>query len=65
MHAVHLLGEHGKHELIPVCLENDTPSVYLNWEVKSEETNSAKAAEQYFEKTSQQSGNESGRAHRL
>ena len=60
-----LLDEHGKNELIPVCLENDTLHFYLNRELKSEETYSVLAAEQYFERTSQQSGNESGRAHRL
>ena len=48
-----------------MCLENDTPNFYLNREVKSEEAHSVKDAEQNFEKTGQESGNESGRAHRL
>ena len=38
VHFEKLLDEHGKNELIPVCLENDTPNFYLNREVKSEET---------------------------
>ena len=65
IHFEKLLDEHGKNELIPVCLENDTPNFYLNREMKSEETHSVRDAEQYFEKESQQSGNEYGRAHRL
>ena len=54
-----------KNELIPVCLENDTPNFYLNREVKSEETYDVRATDQHFEKGSQQSGNEYGRAVRL
>ena len=65
IHFEKLLDEYGKNELIPVCLENDIPNFYLNREVKSEETYSVKAAEQYFEKPVKPSGNESGRAHRL
>ena len=57
-----LLDEYGKNELIPVCLENDTPNFYLNREVKSEETHSVRDAEQNFEKESHQSGNGYGRA---
>ena len=57
LHFVKFLDEHGKNELIPVCLENDTPNFYLNREVKSEETHSVRDAEQYFENESQQSGN--------
>ena len=57
LHFVNFLDEHGKNELIPVCLENDTPNFYLNREVKSEETHSVRDAEQYFENESQQSGN--------
>ena len=65
VHFEKLFDEHGNNDLIPVCLENDTPNFYLNPEVKSEETHSVRDAEQNFEKTSQESGNESGRAHRL
>ena len=56
VHFEKLLDENGNHELIPVCLENDTPNFCLNREVKSEETHSVRDAEQNFEKTSQQSG---------
>ena len=38
LHFEKLLDECGKDELIPVCLENDTPNFYLNREVKSGET---------------------------
>ena len=65
IHFGKLLDEHGKNELIPVCLENDTPNFYLNREMKSEETHGVSDAEQCFEKQSQQSGNEYGRAVRL
>ena len=65
VHFEKLLYEYGNNELIPVCLENDSPNFYLNWEAKSEETDSGISHEQNSEKTSQQSGNESGRAHRL
>ena len=58
IHFEKLLDEYGKNELIPVCLENDTPNFYLNREVKS-------VTDQHFEKESQQSGNEYGRAARL
>ena len=34
IHFEKLLDEHGKNELIPVCLENDTPNFHLNREVK-------------------------------
>ena len=34
IHFEKLLDEHGKNELIPVCLENDTPKIYLNQEMK-------------------------------
>ena len=64
-HFEKLLNEYGTNELIPVCLENDTPNFYLNREVKSEETHSMRDAEQCFEKESQHSGNEYGRAVRL
>ena len=58
-----LLKQSGKNELIPLYLENDTPNVYLNREVKSEETHSVRNAEQYFsERVSQQSVNGYGRA---
>ena len=40
VHFEKLLDEFGKNELIPVCLEKDTPNFYLNREVKSEETHS-------------------------
>ena len=65
VHFEKFFDEYGNNELIPVCLENDTPNFYLNREVKSEEAHSVKDAEQNFEKTGQESGNESGRAHRL
>ena len=65
VHFEKLLNEYGKNELIPVYPENDTPNFYLNREVKSEETHSVSDAEQCFEKESQQSGNECGRAVRL
>ena len=64
IHFEKLLDEHGTNELIPVCLENDTPNFYLNREVKSEETYNVKATDQHFEKESQQSGNEYDRAVR-
>ena len=64
-HNAKLLEEHGKNELIPVCLESDTPNFNLNREVKSEETYNVRAAGEHFEKESQQSGNEYGRAVRL
>ena len=38
IHFEKLLDEHGKNELIPVCLENDTLNFNLNREVKCEET---------------------------
>ena len=60
LHFEKLLDEFGNHELIPVCLEKNTPNVYLNQEVTSEED-----AEQNFEKETQQSGNGYGRAYRL
>ena len=62
IHFEKLLVERGKNELIPVCLQNDTPNFYLNREMKFEETHSVKDAEQYFETESQQSGDEYGRA---
>ena len=62
IHYEKLLDE---YELIPVCLENDTPSFYLNREMKSEEIHRVNEAEQYFEKEIRQSGNEYGRAVRL
>ena len=65
VHFEKLFDEHGNNDLIPVCLKNDTPNFYLNREVRSEETHSVRDAEQNFEKTGQESGNESGRAHRL
>ena len=65
VHFKKLLDEDGNNELVPVCLENDTPNFYLNREEKSEEAHSGISHEQNFGKTSQQSGNESGRAHRL
>ena len=37
-HFEKLLDEYGKNELIPVCLEHDTPNFYLNRGVKSVET---------------------------
>ena len=46
IHFEKLLNEHGKNELIPVYLENDTPNFYLYREVKSEETHSMRDAEQ-------------------
>ena len=63
-HFEKVLNEYGKNELIPVFLENDALNFYLNREVKSEETHSVNDAEQCFEKKSQQSGNEYGRAVR-
>ena len=51
-------------DLIPFYLENDALDFYLHREVKSEETHSVNDAEEYFEKESQQSGNEYGRAVR-
>ena len=48
VHFEKLLDEYGKNELIPVCLETDTPNFYLNREVKSEETHSVRDAEQNF-----------------
>ena len=45
IHFEKLLDEHGKNELIPVCLENDTPDVCLNRKVKSEETYSVRDVE--------------------
>ena len=65
IHFEKLLDEYGKIELNPVCLENDTPNFYLNREMKSEDIQSVRDAEQYFEKESQQWGNEYGRAVRL
>ena len=50
IHFEKLLDEHGKKELIPVCLENDTPNFYLSREVKSEETCNVRATDQHFEK---------------
>ena len=64
-HFEKVLKEYGKNELIPVYLENDALNFYLNREVKSEETHSVRDAEQCFEKESQQSGHEYGRAVRL
>ena len=65
IHLEKLLDEYGRNDLIPVCLENDTPHFYLNREVNSDENHSVRDAEQNFEKESQQSGNGCGRAHRL
>ena len=65
IHFEKLLDEQGKNELIPVCLENDTPNVYLDREMKSEETCNVRATDQHFEKENQQLGNECGRAVRL
>ena len=65
IHFDKLLNEYGKNELIAVYLEKGTPNFHLNREVKSEETQSVSDAEQCFEKESQQSGNEYGRAVRL
>ena len=65
IHFEKLLDEYGKNELIPVCLENDSPNFYLNREVKAEEIQSVRDVEQNLEKESQQSGNGYGRAHRL
>ena len=65
IHFEKLLDEYGKRELLPVCLENGTPNLYLNREMKSEENHNVRDAEQYFEKDGQQSGNGYGRAHRL
>ena len=58
-----MLKMHGKNDLIPVYLENNTFNFYLNREVKSAETNSVNEAEQCLEKETQQSVNEYGRAH--
>ena len=60
IHFEKLLDEYGKNELIPVCLENDTPNFYLNHEVQSEETHSVRDAEQYYEKEG-----ETGMAERI
>ena len=57
--------EHGKNELIPVGLENDSPNFYLNREVESEETYNVRVTDHHFELESQQSGNEYRRAVRL
>ena len=56
IHLEKLLDEHGKNEISPVCLENDTSNFYLNREVKSEETYNVRATDQHFEEESQQSG---------
>ena len=48
IHFEKLLNEHGKNELIPVYLENDTPNFYLNREVKSAETHNVNDVEQCF-----------------
>ena len=37
IHFEKLLDENGKNELVPMCLENDTPNFYLNGEFKPEE----------------------------
>ena len=65
IHFEKLLDEYQKNELVPVFLENDTPNFHLNREVKSEETYNVRATDQHFEKESQQSGSEYGRAVRL
>ena len=64
IHFEKLLNEHGKNDLIPVYLENNTFNFNLNQEVKSAETHNVSDAEQCFAKKSQQSGNEYGRAAR-
>ena len=64
IHFEKLSNEYGKNELIPVNLENDDLNFYLNREVKYEESHNVNDAEQCFEKESQQSGNEYGRAVR-
>ena len=65
IHFEKLLNEYGENELIPVYLEIGTPNFSLNREVKSEEIHSVRDAEQCFDKESQQSGNDYGRAVRL
>ena len=63
IHFQKLLDEYGKKELIPVCLENGTPNLYMNREMKLEETHNLRDVEQYFEKEGQQSG--TGMAERI
>ena len=50
IHFEKLLHEHEMYDLVPVHLENGAPSVYLNREVKSEETHSVNDVEQCLEK---------------
>ena len=50
-HFGKLLDEYGKNELIPVCLEHDTPNFYLNRGVKSVETHSVREAEESHEES--------------
>ena len=64
IHFGKLLNQHGMNDLIPVYLEKEALSFYLNREVKSEEIHSLNDAEQSLEKENQQSGNEYGRAVR-
>ena len=52
LHFEKLLDEHGKNELIPVSLKNDTPNFYLNRDVNSEETYNVRGTDQHFEKKS-------------
>ena len=56
IHFGKLVNWHGKNELIPVYLKNNTFNSYANREVKSTETNNVNDA--------QQSGNEYGRGVR-
>ena len=51
IHFEKLLDEHGNNEFIPACLENDTPTFYLNREVKSEETYNVRATDQHVRPT--------------
>ena len=61
-HFEKLVNWYGKNELIPVYLENDTPNLYLNREVKSTENNNVNDADHYPRRNCQQSENGDGRA---
>ena len=64
IHFEKLVNWHGKNELIPVYLENNIFSFYLNREVKSTETANVNDADHCLSKTGQQSGIGDGRAVR-
>ena len=56
IHFEKLLNAYGMNDLIPVDLEKGALNLYLNQEVKSEESYSVNYAELYLEKEIQQSG---------